>query len=122
MNPNVINEFIKFYISTFNDKTRFTEFSMMWKEYSICVHNGQQTIKETLVDYIKTLYTYRIKTDQQNDIMVSITVNGDRRANILLSYTMLDQNDNSINVSHYLLLAYSNNKEFWIHSSIINAK
>jgi hypothetical protein len=49
-------------------------------------------------------------------------INGDRRANILLSYIMFDLDGNYYNVSQFILLAYSNNKEFWIHSSILNLK
>ncbi len=121
MNSEIINGFIQFYIQTFNDKTRSAEWLTMWKEYSIFVHNNTTFTKETLLDYIKTLYVYRIKVDSPNDIVMSFTLNGDRRANILLTYSMLDTNNNTINVSQYILLAYSNNKEFWIHTSIINS-
>jgi len=120
MDCKIINEFVQFYIQTFNDKTRAAEWLSMWKEYSVFVHNNAAFTKETLLEFIKTFYLYTIKIDDPNDIIMSFTLNGERRANILLTYTMLDLNKRPITVSQYLLLAYSNNKEFWIHTSIIN--
>jgi hypothetical protein len=122
MNTEIINDFVQFYIQTFNDKSRSGEFISVWKDYSIFVYNLNTYTKETLLDYIRTLYAYKIKVDQQNDVVVSITQNGDRRANILLSYQMYDESGNTVNVSQYILLAYSNNKEFWIHTSLLNTK
>ena len=122
MNPDTINSFVQFYVQTFNDKTRSTDFMTIWKDYSICVYNGSTYTKETLADYLNTLYAYKIKCDSPNDIIVSSTINGKRRANILMSYKMIDEQENIKNVSQYLLLAYSNNKEFWVHTNITNIK
>jgi hypothetical protein len=121
MNPDTINEFVKFYVETFNNKTRFAEFITMWKEYSTFVINGVSSEK-TLLENIKNLYAYTIKCDQSTDIIMSFTLNGTRRANILLSYQILDNAGNILNISQFILLAYSNNNEFWIHSNIINMK
>ena len=39
---------------------------------------------------------------------------------ILLSYVLVDELNNVRNVSQFIQLAYSNNKEYWIHSSLLN--
>lgn len=122
MNSEIINNFIQFYIETFNNKTLIIEFSTIWKNYSTIVHNNTTFTGEQLNTYINNLYKYSIKYDSQNDVIISFMINGDRRANILLSYIMFDLDGNYYNVSQFILLAYSNNKEFWIHSSIFNLK
>jgi len=120
MNDAIVNGFIRFYIETLNDKNRFEEFITVWKEYTVAVHNSAVYTKETLLNYIRTLYSYTIKFNKTDDIIVSFTLNGDRRANILISYQMHDNLGNIINVSQYILLAYSNSNEYWIHTSLIN--
>jgi len=122
MNPEIIDSFVKFYIETFNDKTQSAQFMTIWKNYSICVHNNVTFTKTTLVEYLNMLYTYKIKIDSPTDIVMSFTLNGERRANILLSYSIIDAKGGVMNLSQYILLAYSNNKEFWIHTNIINIK
>ena len=122
MNPEIIDSFVKFYIQTFNDKTQSAQFMTIWKDYSICVHNNVTFTKTTLAEYLNMLYAYKINIESPTDIVMSFTLNGERRANILLSYTIVDTNGLTMNLSQYMLLAYSNNKEFWIHTNIINIK
>lgn len=122
MNNDTIQKFVHFYLSTFNNKDRHNEFIKLWKEYSTLVHDMIPYTKEPLCVFLTQLYKVTIVYQSEADIQCSHMIIGDRRANILLSYKILDT-DNTIKVvSQYIQLAYSNNKEYWIHSCLLNIK
>jgi hypothetical protein len=111
MNQQVITDFIKFYVSSYNQE----QFITLWKPYSTITHLDKTYQNEELIQFLSNLCSYVIDITSIN---VSFTQNGERRANILLTYKMI-KNDEQKHVSQFIQLAYSNNKEFWIHSSII---
>ena len=120
MNTEIINNFIQYYISVFNDKTKFNEYILMWKEYSTLTYNDANYTGQTLIDILKHIYTLNIDISDPKYFKSSFMLIGDRRANILLTYRMLDSNGQILNISQYIQLAYSNLKEYWIHSSLLN--
>ena len=111
MNPQVITDFIKFYVSSYNSPQHLT----LWKPYSTITHLDKTYQNEEILQFLSHLCSYTIDTSTIN---MSFTQNGERRANILLTYKMI-KNEEQKFVSQFIQLAYSNNKEFWIHSSII---
>jgi len=117
MNTEVINNFIQYYITNFNNKMDQSIFINLWKEYSILIHNNTEYKGLSLLTFFESLNNHIIDI---NSINVSFNQNGDRRANILLSYILIDNMNNKINDSQFIQLAYSNNKEYWIHSSLMN--
>ena len=119
MNENIVNNFIKYYVENFNDKTKFQLFNNLWKDYSILTHNNNQLTGQQLREFLTAMNNLTIL---QDDFISSFTIVGDRRANILLSYKMRDQKNVIFNIAQYIMLAYSNKKEFWIHSSLLNIK
>lgn len=114
MDSNIINEFIKFYITSFNSKSN--NFFNLWKDYSTINYNNNLYTKETLKKFLLDLNKFQIN----DDIKFSYLIIGDRRSNILLTYTMFNSENIRYNVSQFIQLAYSNNKEYWIHSSIFS--
>lgn len=120
MNTDIINNFVQYYFNTFNDKTKFNEYMNMWKEYSTLVYNNISHTQNKLIDVLKHIYTCMIDVKNFQQIIISSMAVGDRRANVLLTYRMIDSNGQILNVSQYILLAYSNSKEYWIHSSLVN--
>ncbi len=119
MNDQIIKSFVEYYVSSLNNKETNT-FINLWKPYSKIVYNGTTYADDNINEFLNTLY-------QQTMILAptvkySAMQNGDRRANVLLTYDIIDQSNNIISFSQYILLAYSNDKEYWIHSSLINQK
>jgi hypothetical protein len=114
MNSNIINEFINFYITSFNSKSN--DFFKLWKDYSTINNNNNFYTKDTLQTFLLDLIKFQINID----IKYSYTIIGDRRSNILLTYIIYNSENIKYNVSQFIQLAYSNNKEYWIHSSIFN--
>ena len=117
MNESTINDFIKFYVGTFNDKSKFEVFMSVWEKYSIFKYKG---VEYTDINLVQMLMEINKCTILPESIDMSYMIIGDRRANILLSYKMVNQNNSLANVSQFIQLAYSNNKKYWIHSTILN--
>jgi hypothetical protein len=70
------------------------------------------------MDFLNEYYKLIIDS---STVDFTYTIVGDRRANILLSCNMIiDQTQ--LFCSHYIQLAYSNDKEYWIHSILFNSK
>ena len=118
MNTEIINNFIQYYVSNFNDKNNTSNFINLWTNYSVLNymnkdHNESELLN--ILNYLSSNYIIDI-----NNIKASFQINGERRANILLNYKMGNSNE-VISISQYIQLAYSNQKEFWIHSSLINS-
>jgi hypothetical protein len=108
MNQEIVNNTMVDMIKLFNIKDNL--FFRLWKEYSMLTYNNKMLKGNEIHNFFINLkHTINIKKYDYNMI-------GDRRANILLS-GILD-NTNSI-VTMFIQLAYDNNKEYWIHSSII---
>jgi hypothetical protein len=120
MNTEIINNFIQYYIGVFNDKTKFNEYMVIWKEYSTLTYNDINYTGQSLIDILKHIYALNIDISDPKYFKSSFMLIGDRRANILLSYRMIDSNGQILNISQYIQLAYSNLKEYWIHSSLLN--
>jgi hypothetical protein len=118
MNTDIINNFIQYYISNFNDKNNTINFINLWKNYSTLNYMNKDYTEGELLSILNNLIVNYII--DINNIKVSFQINGDRRANILLNYRMGNNNE-IISISQYIQLAYSNQKEFWIHSSLINS-
>ena len=117
MNKELIDNYIQYYITVFNEKSKYQEFINMYNEHSILTHDNHTYQNQNLINLLAELYKYLIDI---NSLKISYMLNGDRRANILLTYTLVDLSNNIKNVSQFILLAYSNNKEYWIHSSLLN--
>lgn len=117
MNSDLINEYIKYYIEVYNDKNRFNEFINLWSEHSTLIYDNTTYKNQELIVLLTQLYTCSISNTNLN---ISYMIVGDRRVNILLSYILIDNLTNSKNVSQYIQLAFSNDKKYWIHSSLIN--
>ena len=116
MNKDILNNYIQYYITVFNDKSKFQEFINLFNKHSKLIYNILEYKEQNLIIFLTEFYKYKI--DIVN-LQTSFMLNGDRRANILLSYTLIDSTNNTKNISQYIQLAYSN-KEYWIHSSLIN--
>ena len=116
MNKEIVNSFVQYYISMFNDKSKFQEFINMWNNHSTLSYNNYIYIKQDLITFLQQLYTYNI---DPNNMTINFMVIGERRANILLSYDLINDN-NKKTISQYIQLAQSNDKTYWIHSSLLN--
>ena len=117
MNEDIVKSFIQFYIETFNDKSKSKDFFAMWKEYSTFVYNNIKNSGQGLAIILTEIYNNFIL--DTNNLSLNIMMVGDRRANILLIYNLIDKSNNYHRTSQYIQLAYSNDKEFWIHSSLL---
>jgi hypothetical protein len=117
MNKEIINNFIQYYVSIFNNKSKFQDFLNVWNDHSSFTYNDHLYKGRELITILTELYAYSIDNHYVN---ASFMIIGDRRANILLSYTIVDSTNNKKIISQYIQLAYSNQKTYWIHSSLLN--
>jgi hypothetical protein len=108
MNAIIVNNVMSEMIKLFNEKNDM--FFKLWRNYSSLIYNNT-ILKGIDINnfFINLKNGINIKKYDYNMV-------GDRRANILLSGTL--DNTNNI-ITMYILLAYDNNKEYWIHSAII---
>ena len=118
MNEDTVKSFVEFYIETFNNKSRSKEFFVLWKEYSTLVYNNIKNSGQELAIILTEIYNNFI-LDTTN-ISLNMMMVGDRRANILITYNLIDKSNNYHRTSQYIQLAYSNDKEYWIHSSLLS--
>lgn len=115
MNKEIVNTFIDLYYQNLNNKNYD----------SLCNHlKGSSTFVRDTIEWSGT--SHIISSLKSNDftfqpIKMNVLVNGDRRANVLVSGNIINaQNQVTIPFSEYILLSYSNNKEYWIHTSILH--
>ena len=118
MNDQVVETFIQFYVDSINDKTKSNEFISLFKPYTVIKHKQVTFSHDNLMDFLNEYYKFII---DPLTIDFTYTIVGDRRANILLSCNMfVDQTQ--LYCSHYIQFAYSNDKEYWIHSILFNSR
>ena len=117
MNKEVVGTFVEFYYRSLNERN-FVLLKPHLKGSSTFVRdtsewNGTNHIISCLQS---NAVTYK-------PVKLNVLVNGDRRANVLVSGTLVPT-DHTITApipySEYLLLSYSNTKEYWIHTSMLH--
>jgi hypothetical protein len=118
MNEETVKGFIQFYVSSFNDKTKSSEFFSLWKEYSTLVFNNNKYTGKDLADVLTEIYNNFII--DISTLKINVLTVGDRRTNILLTYNFINKSNYPHRTSQYIQLAYSNEKEYWIHSSLLS--
>lgn len=118
MNDKIVESFIQFYVNSINDKNKTNEFMSLFKPYTVIKHKQQTFNRDNLTDFLNEYYKLIIDAPT---IDFTYTIVGDRRANILLSCNMIME-QTQLFCSHYIQLAYSNEKEYWIHSILFNSK
>lgn len=112
MNNDIVKQFIDYYVTTFNNKQDNSPFIKLWREYSILTFENKHYTKEELGQFLLSILPYTI-----TNVQSQFNINGERRSNIMMTYTM-----NQFTASQFIQLSYSNSKEFWIHSSIMIIK
>ena len=115
MNKDIVGEFVHFYYKCLNDNTVGHLIPHLKDNSKFIRHNIELVGTENITNGItKTALIY---TPLKFDIMI----NGDRRANIMITGKVQDlENKSSTSYSEYLLFSLSNKKEYWIHSSILH--
>jgi hypothetical protein len=118
MNELIVNEFMQFYYNNLNTKENDTCFKHIiphLKQHSIFIRDNKQLKGEKqIIDTIfKTPYQF---IPQKIDILI----NGERRANVMVSGQVTSGYNEALNnFSEYFHLAYGNDKQYWIHTSIL---
>jgi hypothetical protein len=118
MNATIVNDFIRFYVEKFNNKETFNEFLFPWiQEHGTkLIHNNNIFTEQTLIDFLRHL---NIGTIINNDVLSTFTLEGNRRASILMKYKMINPDGKIYDISQSMFLNYSNNKKFWIQSCLM---
>lgn len=112
MNECVAKEFVVFYYNCLNSGN-FETLKPYITNHSTYIRN-HKTFKG--VDDIRVncfLYPHKYTVNIEN---VDVLLNGDRRANIMVSGYINDL----YYFTEYIHFAYSNSKTFWVHSSILH--
>ena len=115
MNNEIVNTFVDLYYQNLNNKNYD----------SLCNHlkGSSKFVRDTsewngTTEIISCLETNAVT---YQPMKLSVLVNGDRRANVLVSGNIINQHTHvTIPFSEYLLLSFSNQKEYWIHTSILH--
>lgn len=115
MNKEIVNTFIDLYYQNLNNKNHDI----------LCNHlKDSTTFIRDLSEWkgVKSILTFLQNTPLSYQPMkMNIMINGDRRANILISGKIKDENTQMVVCfTEYILLAFSNQKEYWIHTSILH--
>lgn len=115
MNKEVVNTFVEFYYRSLNERN-FESLKPHLKGSSTFVRD---TSEWNGTNHIISCLQTNALTYQP--LKLNVLVNGDRRANVLVSGTLVDHKTNTtVPFSEYLLLSFSNSKEYWIHTSILH--
>lgn len=117
MNITIVNDFIRFYIEKFDDKTKFNEFIFPWiqEKGSKLIHNNNIYTDKTLMEFLQYLYIGKI----YDNVLTTYNIDGNRRASILMNYKILNPDSKKYDVSQSIFLNYSNNNKYWIQSCLI---
>jgi hypothetical protein len=112
MNENIVYDFVSFYYATLN-ASKYVDLQTYMKEHTTFVrkktkYKGISCIMSMLIDTCNNKGTFV-------PYNIDILTNGDRRANILISGLC----GNSY-YCEYMHLAYGNDKQYWIHSTILH--
>lgn len=116
MNEDIVKEFVHFYYKCLNDNTVEQHLIPHLKDNSRFIrHNIELYGIQSILSQITkkgVIYT---------PTKINIMLNGDRRANLLITGHIHDPEvNNIITFSEYMLFSISNKKEYWIHSSILH--
>ena len=114
MNKDIVGEFVHFYYKCLNDsKTELLvphlKDNSHFIRHNIELHGTHNIVSQITQNCVK-----------YSPVKIDIMINGDRRANILITGTIHNGNTSTHKFSEYLLFSFSNKKEYWLHSSILH--
>ena len=108
MDDNIVKSIIKNLFLSYNCKNN--NFFDIWRDYSKLTYNNIIYTGDDIKKFFLNL-NCTININHFDHHLI-----GDRRSNVLVSGHLIEHNK-SINM--FILLALDNNKEYWIHSTII---
>lgn len=110
MNEDIVKEFVHFYYKCLNEHTLDLLKPHLKENSKYIRHDTVLNGTASILDGVtrdEICYT---------PLKYTILINGDRRANVLISGEI----NNHMKYTEYLLFSLSNKKEYWIHSSILH--
>jgi len=112
MNEAVAKEFINFYYNTLNS-ANIESLKPYITQHTTYIRNNQKFrgFDQVHLNCFNYPHKYNVNINEAD-----VLLNGDRRANIVVSGFINDL----YYFTEYIHFAYSNNKTFWIHSSILH--
>lgn len=115
MNKEIVNTFVDLYYQNLNTQN-YERLSNHLKDSSTFVRDlSEWKGGSSIVNFLQTTSL------SYQPIKMNVLINGDRRANVLVSGKLKDEKTQMIvPFTEYILLSFSNQKEYWIHTSILH--
>lgn len=115
MNKEIVNTFVDLYYQNLNTQN-YERLSNHLKDSSTFVRDlSEWKGGPSIVNFLQTTSL------SYQPIKMNVLINGDRRANVLVSGKVKDDKTQMIvPFTEYILLSFSNQKEYWIHTSILH--
>lgn len=111
MDNKVIEEFIKFYVFKFNEKSN--DLLKLYKSYSKIIYNKVVYDNNNILPFLNELTNNKI-----NLISYEYNINGFRKADIILNCDIVIGSEIK-KMINYISFCLSNSNEYWIHSHIL---
>jgi hypothetical protein len=117
LNKEIVTNFVQFYYQCLNSNNVDALLTHI-KSHSVFVRDGGVHHKGPV--QIENLLRENCDTGQFMPLKFDFLLNGDRRANFVISGVFSNAHENTqVPFCEYIQFAFGNDKSYWIHSSIL---
>lgn len=115
MNKEIVNTFLDLYYQNLNNQTYDRLLNHLKDSTTFVRDSSEWKGASSIMSFFQTTSL------SYQPLKMNVLINGDRRANVLVTGKLKDEKTQMIvPFSEYILLSFSNQKEYWIHTSILH--